>query len=166
LIARMNAASQAMVVGESNQESAEHFALFNVEASEQRLLMLARHPTDFLESFFTLLREVEGIEAAVAGIGSALDETAFFEVIENRHEATGVDAELGGKLLLAEAGRHTEETQNAGVRRGKVQNLQSFRELRRGIGSELGKEKCRFSLFHPVMLHLVNNYCIYYSFSI
>jgi ABC-type uncharacterized transport system ATPase component len=104
------------------------------------------------------------IQAAVVGIGSPLQETSFFKVIQNRHQAARVDLQLACELLLAQSGGNPQHAQNAGVSRRQVKNSQSLSKLRSGMRTKLGKEERWFSSFHSLVSHLKNNYCIVYSF--
>lgn len=150
----MYTANQPVLVGESLQQAAQRMTLFRAERPQQRRLVLERYLADPLENFPTMLCQVQGIETPVIGIGPALHESPLLEVVEDRHQAAGVNAKPGGKLLLAEPRSHAEQAQNPRVRRRKPQNFQSFRELRSGIGSKLGQKEGWLSLFHLSVTHL------------
>src|SRR5438034_681688 len=66
--------------------------------------MLSCHLADLLQDFLTILCQIKGIQAPVIRVCSPLNESPLLEIVEDRHQAAGMNPQLRGELLLVVAG--------------------------------------------------------------
>jgi hypothetical protein len=83
--------------------------------------MLPRYFADSLQDFAAILCQMEGVEPPVLRVWLALDKFSLFEIVQDGHEAAGMDLQLRGKFLLADARRATQESQDSCVRWRELQ---------------------------------------------
>ena len=160
----MNSSRDALLIGNPQQHRGQHVAFLLVECGEQSLLVFARNLPNPPQRLFTSLGQVKGIQPPVVRIRFSFHKASLFKIVQNRNQPAGMNAKPPGKFLLAQSGGGAQQPQNARIRRGKVDNLQSFSELRGGMRSQLSQEKSPLSSSHFPMIHLKDNYCIFNSF--
>jgi hypothetical protein len=129
--------------------------------------MLPGHSANLLQDLIPVFCQIYGIQAPVMGVCPPLNEAPFLKIVEDCHQAAGVNLKLSRELLLAHPSLDPEKPQDPRIRRREFENPQSFSKLRRGMRSKLGKQERRLFLSHLIAIHLLlRNYCIIYSFII
>ena len=129
--------------------------------------MLPRHSADLLQDLIPIFCQVYGIQASVMGVRPPLNQAPFLKIVQDCHEAAGVDLKLGRELLLAQPSLNSEKPQDPRICRCESENPHSFSKLRRSMRSQLGKQERRLFLSHFAVIHLLlKEYCISKSFSI
>lgn len=90
-ISRVNPANKTLLVGNLEHQSGKRVALLLTESGEKSILMLPRHFADLFQDFATTFCQVHGIQAPVMGVCSPLHESLLLKVVQNRHQAAGVN---------------------------------------------------------------------------
>ena len=103
LIARVNAWRQVLSVGNSAQQFGQFDALVAAECREERLLVLPRQLADSLQDFTAIPGEMEGVQPAVLRVWLTLNEFSSFKIVQDGDQATGMDSQPRGEILLAYA---------------------------------------------------------------
>src|SRR5580692_5110081 len=97
--------------------------------------MLSRHLADPFQDCITIFGQIEGVQAPVVRVCSSLNEPALLEIVQNRHQAAGMNPQLRCELLLAQTLCNTHEPESLCSGRCEFENRQSVSELGRGIRS-------------------------------
>ncbi len=100
--------------------------------------MLARNAAYCGEHRATHFGEVQIVTAAVTGIATAFDEAAGFEFVDEGHQAAGNHSEPRGERLLRNCRAGGKDTENAGMRRSKLQLGEPPGKSRSGMSTHLG----------------------------
>ena len=114
----MDSWREPLLRGDALEEGGELMLLGLSEGGEEGLVVLAGDAADGFEHGATAFREVEGMAAAVVGIGAALDEALRFELIDQGDQTAGQHAEGGGEGLLGDRRGRAQDAQDSGVGRG------------------------------------------------
>jgi hypothetical protein len=93
LISRVNPSDESLLICKLQEKGGEGIALLPTETREQSLLVLPRHGADFFQGAATGLRQMEGVQTPVVRVGSAFNQSAFREIVQNRHEAAGMNSQ-------------------------------------------------------------------------
>jgi hypothetical protein len=131
----VNPSDESLLVCKLQEKGGEGIALVPTETREQSLLVLPRHGADFFQGSDPRLRQMEGVQTPVVRIGSAFNQSAFREIVQNRHEPAGMNSQPCRELLLARSGLRPKESQNSRICRCEFENAQSFSKLRGGMRS-------------------------------
>ncbi len=145
LVSGVHASNQALLIGNLEQHSREGVALLLTESGEQCVLMLPRHLPDLPQDLVPIFSQMNGVQAPVMRVCSALNQAPFLKVVEYGDQAAGMNLQPGGEFLLAGASLDTKQAQNSRIRRCEFQNPQFFSKLRGGMCAKLGKEERRLS---------------------
>lgn len=103
--------------------------------------MLAAYLPDGCERLAALVRDVQGIGAAVVSVGLTRNQLQRLQFIDQRNQTAGMHSQRRRQLTLALALRSVENPQNPNVVRGQLQWRQLLRKPFCGVGAELGKKK-------------------------
>jgi hypothetical protein len=125
------------------QRGAQRFCVFATDAA-----YLAKHPLAFLG-------QMQCILSAILGIWSALDQLSFLERVDDRHQTTGMDAELRRQILLTEPAGSSQHVQDPGVRRCEMEAGDPLAESHGGMRTYLGQQEGQWGScpLHDVWLH-------------
>src|ERR1700753_3429830 len=104
--------------------------------------MRSRYLADGTQGRFARIGEPERINATVLGIRLPDHKSSLFQRIDHRYKSAGVHIPLPCEVLLADARRMTEQSQDAGVRGSEIHRQQGFGEFLRRTSAHLSKEKC------------------------
>jgi len=132
---------EALRGGDLLEQRCKLFNFGALEAGAHELVVSACEVADLCECVGAASGEAERVKTAVLGIGSAGDEFARFEGVNDGDETAGVHAEGFGELLLADAGRLAEQAEDAGVGGRELEGLEEPGELLCGAGSDLGEQE-------------------------
>jgi hypothetical protein len=97
----VNPSSEALLVGNFQQQTHECVALLIANAGEQSVLVLSRHLTDFFQDLTAAPCEVNRVQATVSGVCSPLHQSSFLKVVQYGDQPARMNLQLGCKLLLA-----------------------------------------------------------------
>jgi hypothetical protein len=122
LIPRVNAGREALLVGNSVQQFRQPLAIVAAECGEEHILMLPRHLTDSLQDFAPILCQMQRIQPPVLGVWLPLDKLPPFQIIQDGHQAAGMNVQLLRKFLLADSRRDAQKSQDSRVRRSQLQH--------------------------------------------
>ena len=142
-ISWMNTWRQALFIGNFLQQSSQAAAFIDVERSKKRILVLTLNFAYPFKDFDAILCQMERIQPAVVAIRLPLQKVSLLKIVQYRHEPAGMNLQSGRQLLLADAGRHPQQSQNSHIRWRKLKNDQSFRKSGSRMGSDLRQEKRR-----------------------
>lgn len=103
--------------------------------------MLAAYLPDGCERLAALVRDAQGIAAAVVSVGLTRNQPKRFQLIDQRNQTAGMHPQRRRQLSLALALCAIENPQNSNVVRCQLQRSQLLGKPSCGMGPELGKKK-------------------------
>ncbi len=74
--------------------------------------MLSRHSANLLQDLIPVFCQVYGIQASVMGMCPPLNKAPFLKIVQDCHQAAGVNVKLGRELLLAHPSLNMEKPQD------------------------------------------------------
>ena len=137
----MNARAQPLLVGYPFQQHRQLVPFFVAESRAQCLLMFARDLSDSPEDVSPLARQMKSVAPAIARMIASLQQAAFLEVVDQRHEPAGRDAELGSERLLTDPFLGLNDSKNSRIRRHEPQWQKPLGKPDRSMAANLRQEK-------------------------
>ena len=127
--------------GDPLKERGELLAFAGRESGEEGLAVFLGGAGDITKGGVAFFGEVKGIGAAIVSGGAAFEEAAIFEFVDDGDEGAGMNVEIVGEGLLAEAFGAAKDAEDAGVGGSEVEGGEELCEFAGGVGAELGKEE-------------------------
>jgi hypothetical protein len=140
-IAGMDFGREALRSGDLLKQRCKLFYFGGLEAGAHELVVGAGEVADLGEGICAAGGEAKRVEAAVLGVGSAGDELARFERVDDGDEAAGVHAEGFGELLLTDARGLAKQAKDANVGGRELEGLEEPGELLGGARADLGEQE-------------------------
>ncbi|ORW63135.1 hypothetical protein AWC20_04340 [Mycobacterium parmense] len=138
----MHVGRQALLVGNRDEQLAQDTALLGVKRGGEPQLVLPRKPGHLAQQSFSGGREVQGVQAAVAGVAAPFQEAAVLQLVHVDHHAAGQHSELGAERLLAAAGLGGDGPQDARMGRREPEGRHLLGEERGGVMAQLRQQEC------------------------
>jgi hypothetical protein len=102
------------------------FAFLVRERRTQCALMLSRNLGNVLQNLAAFARQVQRVAPPIARLIAAFHQAALFQIVDQRDEAAGRDAELRSKRLLADPFCGLNDSKNSSISRNELECPKSF----------------------------------------
>jgi hypothetical protein len=136
-----------LLIRNTRQERRKHALLIGGQCSQKRGLMLARDAADGLKHLFALCGQLQDVDAAILRVFEPLHESAFLELVDERHKPAREHAEPLRDVLLAGSGRGSDDAKRTHVRRSQAEGAETLGKLCRRVGPNLREKKRRPGTF-------------------
>jgi hypothetical protein len=103
--------------------------------------MLPRNLGDLLQNLAAFARQAQGVASPIARLIAAYYQAALFQIVDQRDEAAGRDAELSSKRLLADPFCGLNDSENAGISRNELECPKPFCKDGGSVASNLRQEE-------------------------
>jgi hypothetical protein len=132
-----------LLVGDALQQRRQLVAFLVRERRTQCPLMLSRNLGNVLQDLAAFARQVQRVAPPIARLIAAFQQAALFQVVDQRDQAAGRDAELSSKRLLADPFCGLNDSKNSGISRNELECPKSFGKGRGSMASNLRQEERR-----------------------
>ena len=109
--------------------------------------MLARDAADVLKHLFASCGQLQDVDTAILGVFEPLHQSAFLELVDERHQPAREHAEALRDVLLAGSGRGSDDAKRTHVRRCQSEGPEALGKLCRRMGPNLREKKRRRGAF-------------------